>query len=62
MFRQKRHKNDLLLKGKLHKYWAICLAKKKKASIMNSTPRKQGPASGLKFQMMRNERGPQLEH
>ena len=30
MFRQKRHKNELLLKEKLYKYWAICLVKKKK--------------------------------
>ena len=57
MFRQKRHKNELLLKEKLYKYWAICLAKKKKKK-----KKKQGPALGLKFQMMRNERGPQLEH
>ena len=33
-----------------------------RASIAKSTPRKQRPASGLKFQTMRNERGPQLEH
>ena len=30
MFRQRRHKNELLLKEKLYKYWAICLVKKKK--------------------------------
>ena len=36
--------------------------KKERASIMKSTPRNQGPASGFKPQMMRNERGPQLEH
>ena len=60
------HKNERLLKGELYRYWAICLAQKKKeyngVGIMESTSRKQGPASGLKFQTMKNERGPQLEH
>ena len=60
------HKNERLLKGELYRYWAIGLTQKKKRkkreSIMESTSRKQGPASGLKFQTMKNERGPQLEH
>ena len=49
------HKNERLLKGELYRYWAIGLTqkkkekKKKKESIMESTSRKQGPASGLKF-------------
>ena len=36
--------------------------KKKKKSIIESTPRKQGQASDFKFQMMKSERGPQHEH
>ena len=64
MFRRKMHKNERPLKGELYRYWAICLTKKKKKkkSIMESTPRKQGQASGSRFQTMKNERGPHLEH
>ena len=36
--------------------------KKKKKSIIESTPRKQGQASDFRFQTMKNERGPQHEH